>query len=672
MSTPLVRAQLGNPAPAPDPMERTQLDDDLSGYVRKCFVEARDHRETSGINKRLLACLRTMRGEYDAETLAAIRQYGGSEVYARLTATKVRTLAAALREVYTASERPWTVTPSPVPAMQSEAQDKELIDKLVQVEIDEVMQATGQPPPDALIAERRAKVAQTLAEARLKQARDAAEVRELQIDDVLVEGGFYEALWASLYDIAMYPIACVKGPVVRYRKVLKWDDKGTPAVDNVAKMLWEAPSPFDLYFAPWAKHPQDGYIIHRQPVTQAVLESLRGLPSYSTERINAVLAEGPERKVEWDTFTESERAEYENRERPSEGSDAIDRPWSMLEFHGAVPTHILQTWGDVEGLTNAGSAVDITCWMVNDQIIGVRRNPHPTGRKPFYVTSFEPIPNSVYGNCLHDLLEDVQSVSNAALRALVNNMAMASGPQVVRNEDRFAPSDESSGKLWPWKVWDVVDSLFGNSNSKPLEFFQPESNANELLAVYQAFTTIADEVSSIPRYMNGSTQGTGGALRTSSGLAMLMETANRSIKQVVGTIDREVIETAVEDVHVYLALTRPDLSTSGDINIRARGSKELLQKETLRMRRIEFLQATANPIDAQAVSVPARAAILREIAKDLGLPVESIVPSQTQQPQQPAAPGQEGAPQQGQAPANAAPQESPQTPTDGVARPPQA
>jgi hypothetical protein len=666
VAAPLVRVQLGNEIPAADPLQKTSLDDDLSAYVRKCFTAAKDHRETSGINKRMLNSLRAMRGEYDAETAAAIKQFGGSEVYARTTATKVRTLAAALREVYTASERPWTITPTPIPALKSEGEDKGLVDELVNAEIQEVLSATGQPPPDGLVAERRAKVAQTLAEARLKQARDAAELRELQIDDVLVEGGFYESLWALLYDVAQFPIACLKGPVVRYRKVLKWEN-GVPTVTTVAKMLWEAPSPFDLYFAPWAKTPQDGYIIHRQQITQSELETLKGLPSYSTERIDAVLSEGPDRKSEWDNYTESTRERLENRERTSDVDSGIDAPWTMLEFHGAVPTHILATWGEVQGVTDATSAADITCWMINDYIIGVRRNPHPTGRKPFYTTSFEPVPNSVYGNCLCDLLEDIQSVSNAALRALVNNMGMASGPQVIRKEDQFAPNQEHADKIWPWKIWDVVDSVFGGSSSKPIDFFQPDSNAAELLSVYQAFTTIADEVSSIPRYMNGGTQGTSGALRTASGLSMMMESANRTIKQVVGAIDRDIIETAVEDVHVYLALTQPELSVSGDINIVARGSKELLQKETMRMRRIEFLTATANPIDSQIIGAAGRSAILKEVAKDLGLPVDSIVPPQSAQPPtaQPTAPPQGGEAQ------GAAPAEAPPAPTDGVSRAPQ-
>lgn len=677
-SSSLLRVQIGNVA-EPSELERTTLDDDLSGYVRDCFEASKRHRETIGINERLLTALRTMRGEYDAQTLTDIKQFGGSEVYARLTATKIRTLSASLREVYSASARPWTITPTPVPDLVTTAGDRELVDKLMQTEIEEVVATTGQLPPPAITASRRMEISAKLAEAHLKKARDAAEVRELTIDDVMVQGGYYEALWAFLNDVALFPIACIKGPVVRYQKVLKWKD-GIPTVASEAKMLWEAASPFDLYFAPWARKPQDGYIIHKQPITQSELESLRGLPSYSVERIDALLAEGPSKHAEWDTYTETERADLENREQPFATTNNIDRPWTMLEFHGQVPSHILKTWGEVPGITDvdAESAFDITCWLCGGYIIGVRRNPHPTGRKPFYVTSFETVANSVYGNSISDLLEDIQSVANATLRALVNNMAIASGPQVIRNEDRFAPNQEGGNKLWPWKVWDVIDSLFSNNASaKPLEFFQPQSNASELLAVYQAFTTLADEVSSIPRYMNGSTQGTQGALRTSSGLSMMMESANRTIKQVVGTIDREVIEPSVTDVHVYLALTKPELSIGGDIEVVARGSKELLQKETLRMRRMEFLAATANPIDSQLLGGPGRTSILKEIAKDLGLPVDQIFPGAP--PPQAPAPGAppaeggvpaEGAPQQGGTPA--APQEAPAeppSPTAGVARP---
>jgi len=59
----------------------------------------------------------------------------------------------------------------------------------------------------------------------------------------------------------------------------------------------------------------------------------------------------------------------------------------------------------------------------------------------------------------------------------------------------------------------------------------------------------------------------------------------------------------------------------------AKGAIVLANREQLNVRRVEFLQATANPIDADIVGKPGRAAILREVAKGLSMPVDEIVPS---------------------------------------------
>jgi hypothetical protein len=50
-------------------------------------------------------------------------------------------------------------------------------------------------------------------------------------------------------------------------------------------------------------------------------------------------------------------------------------------------------------------------------------------------------------------------------------------------------------------------------------------------------------------------------------------------------------------------------------------------KETVNVRRIEFLNATANPIDIEILGKEGRAAILREVAKGLQMPVDEVIPS---------------------------------------------
>jgi hypothetical protein len=160
------------------------------------------------------------------------------------------------------------------------------------------------------------------------------------------------------------------------------------------------------------------------------------------------------------------------------------------------------------------------------------------------------------GNGLPDILSDIQDVCNAALRSLVNNLSIASGPQVVVNTERLAP-DEDGEDMYPWKRWRVTSDPMSNNTQVPISFFQPVSNANELLAVYQKFSDIADELSAIPKYLSGNA--TGGAGRTASGLAMLMGNASKILQTVafvVGVRDRREDGRGVE---LLDELAGPDL-----------------------------------------------------------------------------------------------------------------
>lgn len=665
--TPLLRASLGNPSPAATPpQQEQQVADQLARYIRDAYEASKSHRQTSGLNDRLLAALRAVRGEYPDQTLRDIQQFGGSEVYARITATKVRGVAAYLREIYSSSARPWGIDPTPEPNLPGPPIGA-LVAEMLSAEVAET-QAQGLPIDEAIVWQRKRTLTDMLQQARRKQAQDASHVRENQLDDILWEGGFYNALWDFLLDIATFPYACIKGPVVHFSSRVTWKDKA-PVVERVPVMHWQRCSPFDVYFAPWAERPQDGYIIHQQRTTRAALQALIGLGSYDEGRIRMILDGMEGWSSDWCDYVESDRAELEQRLKAGDyrTGNAVDRPLPMLEFHGPISGKLLLEWGMTpEQVPDATQDVDVIAYLIHDTVIGVRTNPHPAGRKPFYVDSFERVPGSIYGHGIPDLIEDVQSVANATLRALVNNLSMGSGPMAWVNEDRLSPNDPGD-KIHPWKIFRTTDSLTGDS-SAPMQFFQPNTNAQELFGVFEKFAQMADELSSLPRYMQGNASGMGGVGRTASGLSMLMEAANRTIRQTVSSVDANVIEPVVSDLNIYLALTRPDLNVGGDIDVVAKGAAELLQRETLRMRRLEFLNITNNPVDLQLVG-PGRGAILKEIARDLALPISEVLPGAAVMAMQPpAAPAAGGMPPQpGQMPQQA--QGQPTPPTQGVARP---
>jgi hypothetical protein len=269
--------------------------------------------------------------------------------------------------------------------------------------------------------------------------------------------------------------------------------------------------------------------------------------------------------------------------------------------------------------------------MIGRHIIKVQLAPSPRKRHQYYVTSFEKVPGTPVGNGLPDILADIQDAANATLRALVNNISLASGPQVTVNEDRLA-DDEDGEDLYPWKRWRVTSPEVSGQTLPPISFFQPASNAQELMGIYTNFTNLADEQSAVPRYLTGAQAGSVG--RTASGLSMLMGNASKLLQTVAANIDRDIYEPVLTSLSDMIMLTDTSGLLTGEEDIQIKGVAVAIQKETQRARQLEFLQTTANPIDMAIIGPRGRAAVLRPVANSLGLPGEEIVPSEDELDQQ--------------------------------------
>jgi hypothetical protein len=122
----------------------------------------------------------------------------------------------------------------------------------------------------------------------------------------------------------------------------------------------------------------------------------------------------------------------------------------------------------------------------------------------------------------------------------------------------------------------------------------------------------------------------GGAGRTASGLSMLMTNASKILQTVAANIDRDVMAPALTEVYDLLMLTDTTGLLHGDETIKVMGVNVAIQRETQRARQLEFLTATANPLDAQIMGAKGRAAVLRSVSKTIGMDGEEVVPSEDQ------------------------------------------
>jgi hypothetical protein len=652
----------------------------LGEYIRSQFDLMKRHRmSANGWDSRLIRALRMFNGEYDPDVLAEIEKFGGSRIYARIVSVKCRGATSLLRDIYLTGAKSWSVEPTPDPELPDSITDK--IDQLIAVEAQTVMLAgkmgigpdgtinpfpapPAPPAPPAApsgpiggmrapadsgmgtnpapnsapnpvpnpegpsideINERRRVL---MAEARIaarKRARQEAAEHERVLDDYLVEGGFYDALAEVLSDLPLFPFAVLKGPVVRIVPTIKWVDRKAVQV-NVPQMQWERVSPFDFWWLPGSTDIRYTNTIELIRYHRTELNALLGLPGYDEDAIRSVLQDYANGYTEDCMLgTQEIQAGLENRESPSSNETGLI---DCLLFTGNVQGRVLREHGwSHKKIKDPDRDYSVQVWMIGRHIIKIQMNPSPSNRNPYYVTSFEKVPGTLVGNALPDILADIQETCNATLRSLNNNMALSSGPQVIVNEDMLS-DDEDGDSFYPWKRWKVTlpqNGMAAGNNQRPVDFFQPNSNAQILLAVYEKFTQMADELSAIPRYITGSDR-MGGAGRTASGLAMLMSNASKILQTVAANIDNDIIKPVVHQLHELVVLTDKEGRFRGDERITVKGVAVAIQKETERQRAIELLQATTNPMDAAIMGMRGRAVLLRQVAEAIGMEGETMIP----------------------------------------------
>ena len=212
----------------------------LAGYIRTQFEMMKNHRNSqSGWSERLSEALRTFNGVYSADKLAEIKRFGGSEIYARISAAKCRGASSLLRDVYLQSDRPWGLDPGPDPAIPPNIMQS--IQQLLRVEVATMEQGGQQVDPTAM-RDRLNMLMTAARQAAKKKSAAQAKIAEDKIDEYLVEGGFYKALAEFIADLPIFPFACIKGPVVRIVPSLNWEN-GTAISTPRPRMFWERVSP---------------------------------------------------------------------------------------------------------------------------------------------------------------------------------------------------------------------------------------------------------------------------------------------------------------------------------------------------------------------------------------------------------------------------------------------
>jgi len=601
-----------------DNRDISEYESQLAAHISKAWELNRWAKEVW--MDEMLECMRQRNGEYDNETLTAIRSQGGSEIYMMLTATKIRAAVSWIRDILLPSgDKAWGLSPTPMP---------DLPEELIGAISDRIAQTLPEQPPeqgyDAYITQRAAKMRDEIMKSLKEIADDSAERMENKIEDQLTEGNWEESMGEFIEDFCTFPAAIMKGPIPRKKTRLKWGPGGQPIVSQEVILEYKRVSPFDVYPAPHASDVNDGDFIERIRFSRREIHNLIGMKGYNDDALRAVLEEyGRGGLRDW-LWRDYERARVEGKDkywmRQSDGT--ID---GLHYFGSAIGLSLLE-WGvNPDQIPDPLAEYEIDAIKIGRHVVRAVLNRDPLRRRGYHKACFQKIPGGFWGISIPKLMRDHQRMCNATARALSNNLGIASGPMIEVEANRLADG-EVVEQLYPWKIIQTKSDVSGRGR-EAVRFFQPKSNANELLAVYEQFERRADDATSIPRYAYGNER-VGGAGNTASGLSMLMNNASKGIKLAISSIDTGVIQPVIEQTFTFNMLYDPDITIKGDVQIVARGATAMLTREQAQMRRAEFLNMTNNPIDMQIIGSEGRIEILRAAADLLDLNVDKIVPDQ--------------------------------------------
>jgi len=609
--------ELNNPA-APQ-MDR------LSAHLNSLWEKAKQHRETSGVDTELINSLLQAEGEYSPTQKQQIEDQNEPEVFEPLTGDIVANAKAWIEDMLNLPNgNIYSLDPTPLPDLPEEL--SEMIAQAALQKAAEWMQQTGeQPTPDQVFDFAKRLRSEVMRRVQAEADERAFAMNEL-MHDQCVEGEFFSALMDVINDLAIFPTAWLKGPVVYQDEDLQWTfskEGPVPKVGAVFKPKFYAPSPFDMFPSPNCKRINQGYIFERMRLESAALASFKKVPGFNEAAIDEALSlYGSKGRVDLTAYDQI-RARLEKREGMLFG---FEETIEVLEFQGKLSGKLLMEWGFTKKV-NETDYYPVITWSCGGKCIMARLNTNPRGDWNFSCDSFRRRSGSIWGKGIPQVVSLYQKKANGYSRAAANNAATTAGFQTILDVSRLAEGQLVT-TAHAGKIWQVQSGSPGTSSSTraPVEFFQPQPIFERLEKLIEGIKRRMDDAAGIPPYAYGSDSGRGAA-DTVGGLSILMNNAAKGLRSILRHMDEGIIRTSIYRLWVFNMIYHPDHHVKGDIKIVPRGALGQVVKESMFMRRQEFLVQTANEVDMQIVGIEGRRSLLEMQEETLDIPKNSIVPT---------------------------------------------
>ena len=557
------------------------------------------------IEQRWLDDIRQYHGEYASDEAAKLARAKGSEVFVNITRNKTNAAEARLQDMlFPTDDRNFGIYPTPVPELDSLAAEQ----------------------PQTKLEVGPVEVARRMQ----NQAQKSASMMQDVIDDQLIESRYHIKARDVIHDACQLGTAIIKGPVIIGRTKKRWDvmPDGMSVLQIVEALepSVERIDPWDFYPDMSAKNIEEAeFIFERRRLSKKQLRDMAKLPGVLTSQLREIVRAGSKSSHIAKDFTDDIR-NITGINTVGEGNK-----YEIWEYHGPISKDELidamsmSSKEDMEGfeVDELDDEIEATVFFSGTNVLKVALNPMDSDERPYSVFNWEKDESSIFGFGVPCLMRNPQKVINAAWRMMMDNAGLSVADQLVVNKELLSPAD-GSWEMTPKKVWYLRDKT--RSVAEAFASFSTPSHQVELGNIFSMARQLADEETNLPLIAQG--EMAPHVTKTSSGMAMLMNSSNIVLRKAVKNWDDDITRPLITRFYDWNMQFSDKPEIKGDFSVEARGSGALLVRE----KQQENLLIYSN-ISAQNAEYYKRrdwAELDREIAKSLEVPYEQITKTETE------------------------------------------
>ena len=550
------------------------------------------------IEQRWLDDIRQYHGEYASDEAAKLARAKGSEVFVNITRNKTNAAEARLQDMlFPTDDRNFGIYPTPVP------------------ELDYISKQEPETPDQQTAIEAARNI--------VAEATQSAMQMQDVIDDQLLESRYHIKARDIIHDACQLGTAIIKGPVIVGRTKKRWDvmPDGMSMLQIVEALepTVERIDPWDFYPDMSAKTISEAeFVFERRRLSKKQLRDMANLPGILVSQLREIVKTSAKSTHIAKDFTDDIR-NITGINTVGEGNK-----YEIWEYHGPISKSELidamrmsDDEMDPEEIDELNDEVEATVFFSGDRVIKVAVNPMDSDERPFAVFNWEKDESSIFGFGVPCLMRSAQRVINASWRMMMDNAGLSVADQLVINKELLYPAD-GTWDMTPKKIWYLRDKT--RSVQEAFASFATPSHQVELSNIFTMARQLADEETNLPLIAQGEMGPH--VTKTSSGMAMLMNSSNIVLRKAVKNWDDDITRPLITRFYDWNMQFNERADIKGDFSIEARGSGALLVRE----KQQENLMIYSN----LSMSVPEFskrrdwAELDREIAKSLELPYDQI------------------------------------------------